>query len=94
MTTTRQQLENLIDRFMKGKVFADEMARELRSVLRAHGDANFRERITSALSHTDIYCSPRKADRYGGVEKVRAMLLQDLTSAAHRAGQLRGDDTR
>ena len=89
---TQERLKLLTEKFKKGSISGDDMARELNELLHVFGSVdgvgNYREKINGAIEWADIYFSPRKSDRHGGREIVQASLLQDLAIAAEIAGQL------
>jgi hypothetical protein len=89
---TQERLKLLTEKFKKGSLSGDDMARELNELLHVFGSVdgvgNYREKINGAIEWADIYFSPQKSDRHGGREIVRACLLQDLETAAEIARQL------
>jgi hypothetical protein len=87
---TSEQLKLLFDRISKGTISAKEVAWELRENLYAFDNANYRAKITGAMEWAEIYYSPRKANRWGGPDKVCATLLQDIGVAADIARELQG----
>jgi hypothetical protein len=89
MTTTEDQIDKLFGQIIRESIPRDEIARELRTLKHASHDAIYQERIISAIGHAEIYASPRDPKKYGEPEKVRTLLLHDLTAARRRIGQLK-----
>jgi hypothetical protein len=60
----------------------------LRALFHDFDDPYYREKLQSAIDYAEVYASSRKPEKYGEPEKVRTLLLHDLTSARRRIGQL------
>src|ERR1019366_6404983 len=88
MTTTEDRIDKLFGQILKESISRDEIEPELRALFHAFDDPYYREKIQSAIDYAEVYASSRKLKKYGKPEKVRTLLLHDLTSARRRIGQL------
>jgi len=89
MTTTEDQIHKLIGKIINESISANEIEPELRKLFRAFDDPYYREKIQSAIDNAEVYASPPKPEKFGEPEKIRALLLHDLTAARQRIGQLK-----
>lgn len=92
--STRDQIDQLLARSLDGSVSSAVVARELRKLLDAIDDEFYRTKMHNAIQWAKIQSASAQSERYGSPEQVRGWLLQDLRSAASRAGVIQGEDLR
>jgi hypothetical protein len=86
----QKRLELLRKLFLDGYTTHDQVLRELNAVSSALSDGNYQEKIRNAIEWYEIYASPRRSDKFGGRDSVRASFLQQLGSATDvAAGRLK-----
>jgi hypothetical protein len=88
MTTTEDRIDKLFGQILRESISRDEIEPELRALFHDFDDPYYREKLQSAIDYAEVYASSRKPEKYGEPEKVRTLLLHDLTSARRRIGQL------
>ena len=88
MTTTEDRIDKLFGQILRESISRDEIEPELRALFHAFDDPYYQEKLQSAIDYAEVYASSRKPEKYGEPEKVRTLLLHDLTSARRRIGQL------
>lgn len=92
--STTDQIDQLLERTVDGSVSNAVIARELRKLLDAIDDELYRTKIHNAIQWAKIQSVSDQSERYGSPEQVRGWLLQDLRSAASRAGVIQREDLR
>jgi hypothetical protein len=88
MTSITDRLDQLLELTVEGEISSAEVASELHGLLGTLNDEVFHNKIRNAIQWSNIHSVSAQSERYGTPEQLRGWLLQDLKSAADRAGLL------
>lgn len=93
---TDERIKALAASISKGAISRDDVLRELDNLISAFdsqlpGIGNYTGKIREAREWADKYFSEPKSKPYGGRDRVKSFLLQDLGTAAQIAKRLQGE---
>ena len=94
MTGARDRIDHLLETTADGSVSSAAVERELRELLDAFDDELYRIKIHNAIQWAKIQSVSAQSERYGSFEQVQGWLIQDLKSAATRAGDIQSNDSQ
>ena len=84
----RDRIDQLLEQAADGSASSTAVEHELRRLLDAFNDELYRTKIRNAIQWAKIQSSSAESERYGSLEQLKGWLLQDLKSAANRAGHI------
>lgn len=86
--TAHELLNVLSKRVIKGSISGEDLAQDLNELLLRFDDAGYCDKIRGALKWAAIYDSQSECEPWGGPDKVKAFLVQDIGDASGIAAKL------